>query len=183
MQRRQSSHLCVCGGRWLTHEVSTEGQTRPRDGEPLKSCSCGESPSQKVAIGWALGQGRALELLEWIRGQKELLHRGGACAKTWTMNIFSSFRFFLGQMECHLHRSQLLANLPQLFMSALRPCLWNWVHTPAFTCVIPRPPITKLYSRVVPLEDFRIELFWVREVARVQHWTRMVWFLLLLSNL
>lgn len=182
MQRRHSSHLCG-GGRDWHMKWAQKDRLDLEMGNLWRAVSCGESPSQEGVIGWALGQGRAPELLGRIRGQKELQNGGGVWTKTWTMNIFISFRFFLGQMECHLHRSQLPATLPQLFIFALRPCLCNWAHTPAFTCVIPRPPITQLHSWMVPLEDFRTEFFWVREVARVQHWTRMVLFLLLLSDL
>lgn len=58
MQRRHSSHLCG-GGAWLTHEVSTEGQTRSRDGEPLKSCKLWGEPFPGRGYWLSLGAGES----------------------------------------------------------------------------------------------------------------------------
>lgn len=182
MQRRHSSHLCA-GGRDWHMKWAQKDRLDLEMGNLWRAVAVGRALPRKGLLAEPWGRGERLSFWGESEGRKSYRTGGGVWTKTWTMNIVISFRFFLGQMECHLHRSQLPATLPQLFIFAFRPCLCNWAHTTAFTCVIPRPPITQLHSWVVPLEDFRTEFFWVREVARVQHWTRMVLFLLLLSDL
>lgn len=88
---REDTAPTFVGGAWLTHEVSTEGQTRSRDGEPLKSCKLWGEPFPGRGYWLSLGAGESA----WAFGENQRAERATERGRSLNKDLDNEYLHFV----------------------------------------------------------------------------------------